>query len=143
MKRMIKRITLVVALLVFIAFVCLSFDQPLLSSRAYTVTATLDGAPIHAELFHPPFISGTYYIHLPDAQPQRYSWFGIAFSRQSVFSPIALYTGWGGLPYIHTDQAKGVRLTSSKIEDHWSVFFTSGGVQFSNASLSISLTKSQ
>lgn len=142
MKRRIKRIALIAALLGVAAFVCLSFAQPLLPSRAYGVVATLDGTPIRAELLHPPFIPGTYYVHLPEAQPQRYRWFGVAFSRQSVFSPVALYTGWRDSPYIHTDQAKGVRLTDGKIEDHWTVTFTSGGVQCANASLSISLTKS-
>lgn len=143
MKRTIKCIALIAALLAVAALVCLSAAQPLLSSRAYIVTATLDGAPIRAELLRPAFIPGTYYLHLPDAQPQRYSWVGIAFSRQSVFSPVAVYTGWAGIPYIHTDEAKGVRLTSGKFEDHWSVVFHPSGVQFSNASLSISLTKRQ
>lgn len=143
MKRALKWISLTVALFLFIAFVALSYAQPLLPSRAYTVTATLDGAPIRAELLRPPAILGTYYLHLPAAQPQRYSWFGIAFSRQSVFSPVALYLTSGGAPCIHTDQAKGVRLTDAKIEDQWTVAFTSDGVQFSNASLAITLKRNR
>jgi hypothetical protein len=141
MKRTLKWLTVIAALFLCIAVLGLFYAQPLLPSRAFSVTATLDGAPIRAELRRPPAIPGTYYLHLPDAQPRRYSWFGIAFPRQSVFSPIALYTGWRGLPYIHTDQALGVRLTSGKIEDHWNVAFTPDGVQFSNASLSITLKR--
>jgi hypothetical protein len=80
---------------------------------------------------------------MPDAHPERYNWIGVAFSRESVFSPIALYTGWLGLPYIHTDQAKGVRLTDGKIEDDWDVSFTDAGVHFSNGSLDVSLTRDQ
>ncbi len=143
MKRTIKRLAIITALLALIACVCLLFAQPLVSSRAYTVTAILDGAPIRAELLRPPFIPGTYYLHLPDAPLQRYSWFGITFSRQWVFSPIALYTGWHSFAYIHTDQANGVLLTDGKMEDHWSVTFTPYGVQFSNALLSVSLSKSK
>lgn len=141
MKRNIKRVILIVTLFAFIAAACLFFAQPLLSSRAYVVTATLDGKSIQAELLRPPAIPGTFYVRLPDALPQRYRWFGIAFPRESVFSPIALYTGWRDLPYIHTDQAKGVRLTDGKIEDQWDVAFTADGVQFSNGSLAVSLTR--
>ena len=141
MKRNLKRVILLVALIAIIAAACLFFAQPLLSSRAYIVTATLDGKPIQAELLRPPAIPGTFYVRLPDAQPQRYRWFGIAFQRGSVFSPIALYTGWCDLPYIHTDQAKGIRLTDGKIDDQWDVSFTAGGVEFSNGSLAVSLTR--
>lgn len=140
MKRLTKRVILLVALFALIAAACLFFAQPLLSSRAYVVTATLDGKPIQADLLRPPVIPGTFYVRLPEAQPQRYRWFGIAFPRESVFSPVALYTGWRGLPYIHTDQAKGVRLTDGMIEDQWDVSFTARGVQFSNGSLAVSLT---
>ncbi len=119
MKRTTKRLILLVALSALIAVACLFFAQPLFPSRAYVVTATIDGKPIPAELLRPPAIPGTFYIRLPEAQPRQYRWFGIAFPRKSVFSPIALYTGWRGLPYIHTDQAKGVRLTSGKIDDQW------------------------
>ena len=143
MKRITKLIILFAALFALIAGACLFFAQPLLPSRAYVVTATLDGKPIQAELLRPPAIPGTFYLRLPDAEPQRYRWFGIAFSRESVFSPIALYTGWGDFPYIHTDQAKGVRLTDGKIEDQWHVAFTAAGVRFSNGSLDVSLTKPQ
>lgn len=143
MKRITKLSVLLATLFALIAGACLFFAQPLLPSRAYVVTATLDGKPIQAKLLRPPAIPGTFYLRLPDAQPQRYRWFGIAFSRESVFSPIALYTGWRGLPYIHTDQAKGVRLTDGKIDDHWHVVFTTDGVRFSNGSLDVSLNKPQ
>jgi hypothetical protein len=140
-KRLSKILALVIAVVLIGAAGVLAFAQPLLSSRAHAVTASLNGAPIQAELLRPPALPGTYYVHLPDAQPRRYSWFGIAFSRQSVFSPVALYKGWRGLTFIHTDQAKGVCLTDGKIEDHWKVDFTSSGVQFSNGSLSVTLTR--
>ncbi len=143
MKRRFKVIALTGTLLSVAALaLSLSLVQPLLPSKAYTVTATLDGNPIRTELLHPPFMSGLYYVHLPEAQPPRYGWFGIAFSRHSVFTPLPIYTGWRGILYIHTDQAHGVRLTFPKIEDHWIVSFTPSGVQFSNASLAISLNKS-
>ena len=140
MKRNLKRVLWIVAFFALLSGACLFFAQPLLLSRAYVVTATLDGKPIQAELLRPPAMPGTFYVRLPDARPRRYRWFGIAFPRESVFSPIALYTGWRDLPYIHTDQAKGVRLTDGKIEDQWDVAFTAGGVQFSNGSLAVSLT---
>jgi hypothetical protein len=143
MKRIAKRLILLVVLFALITVASLFLAQPLLPSRAYVVTATLDGKPIPAELLRPPAIPGTFYIRLPEAQPRQYHWFGIAFSRKSVFSPIAIYTGWRGLPYIHTDQAKGVCLTSGKIDDQWQVTFTSGGVRFFNGSLDLSLTNSQ
>jgi len=143
MKRIAKRLILLVVLFGLIAVACLFYAQPLLPSRAYTVTATLDGKPIPAELLRPPAIPGTFYIRLPEAQPRQYNWFGIAFPRESVFSPITLYTGWRGLPYIHTDQAKGVRLTDGKIDDQWQITFTTAGVRFFNGSLDVSLTERQ
>lgn len=141
MKRVTIRITMLLALIALLCAAFLFYAQPLLASRAYVVNATLDGKPIHAELLRPPAIPGTFYIRLPDAQPQRYNWIGVAFSRESVFSPIALYTGWRGLPYIHTDQAKGIGLTSGKIEDDWDVTFSADGVRFSNGSLDVSLVR--
>jgi len=143
MKRITKRLTILVVILAVLGAACLFYAQPLLASRAYVVTATLDGKPIQADLLRPPAIPGTFYIRMPDAHPERYNWIGVAFSRESVFSPIALYTGWLGLPYIHTDQAKGVRLTDGKIEDDWDVSFTNAGVHFSNGSLDVSLTRDQ
>lgn len=141
MKRTFKRIALMVTLLGVVALILsLFFIRPLLPSSAYTVTAVLDGHPIKAELFHFPFKSGLYYVYLPEAQPNRYRWFGVAFSRKSVFSS-GPYSGWWGIRYMHTDQANGgVNLTNSKIEDHWKVSFPSAGVQFSNASLTVTLT---
>jgi hypothetical protein len=141
MKRIAKRLILLVVLFALIAVAGLFYAQPLLPSRAYTVTATLDGKRIPAELLRPPAIPGTFYIRLPQAQPRQHNWFGIAFPRESVFSPIALYTGWRGLPYIHTDQAKGVRLTDGKIDEQWQVTFTTAGVRFFNGSLDVSLTE--
>lgn len=142
-KRTLKWIARAAVLILCVVAAVLLYAQPLLPSRAYAVTATLDGAPIRAELLRPLFIPGTYYLHLPDAQPARYSWFGVSFSRKSVFSPIAVYFGWRGIPFIHADQAKGVRLTGAKIEDHWNVAFASDGVQFSNASLSVTFKRNQ
>lgn len=141
MKQILKRMTLTAVLLLAVVLILgLLFARPLLPSSAYTVIATLDGHPIKAELFHPPFIPGLYYVHLPEAQPNRYRWFGVALSRNSVFSS-GPYSGWWGIRYIHTDQAHGgVNLTSGKIEDFWKVSFLSGGVQFSNASLTVTLT---
>jgi hypothetical protein len=141
MKRMIKRVALLLAFSSLIGGACLFYAQPLLASRAYVVTATLDGKPIQAELLRPPAIPGTFYIRLPEAPPEHGSWFGIAFSRKSVFSPVALDAGWRGFPYIHTDQAKGVSLTDPKMEDDWVVSFPASGVRFSNGSLEVSLTK--
>ena len=117
MKRVIIQISILLALIALICAACLLYAQPLLSSQAYVVSARLDGKPIETELLRPPAIPGTFYIRVPDAQPERYKWFGVAFVLKSVFSPVALYTALGGLPYIHTDQAKGVCLTDVKIED--------------------------
>ena len=141
MKRSLKVSAVIGFSVVAMACACLSLAQPLLPSSAYIVHATQHNTPIHAELLSPPFVRGAYYVHLPGVEPARYRWFGVAFRRRSVFSPIALYTGWWGIRYVHTDQVKGVRLTSPKIEDEWSVVFTSDGVRFSNASLAVSLAR--
>ncbi len=85
-------------------------------------------------------MSGVYYVHLLDAPHHLYGpWYGIAFSRQSVFHPVAIYTGFGGTRYIHRDQAIGKRLVPGEIDEHPSVSFLPDGVQFSDASLSVSL----
>ena len=139
MKRITKYSFIAMTLFVILVWACLGIVQPLVSSSAYVVTASLDGEPIRANLLRPLAMPGTFYIHLPDAKPARYCWFGIAYTRKSVFSPVALYKGWNDMPYIHTDQAKGVRLDTSKIEDNWKVSFASGGVHFSNGSLDVTV----
>ena len=140
MKRIRKTIVVLLLSAVLCTGAALFLIQPLLPSNRFKVNALLNGNPIEAKLLSPPFMPGLYYIHLPDAEPRRYRWFGIAFTRQSVFSPVALYPGWGSLTYIHTDQAKGVNLTDGKIEDHWTVAFKKTGVEFSNGSLGIKLS---
>ena len=142
MKLKSKNTALILALLLsgFIA-VPLLFLQPLLPSQDYTATATLDGAPIPVEVLKPICIPGRYYLHLPKSGSWRYHWFGLSFSAKSVVSPF-IYIGWRGIPYIHNDQW-GIGLTNAKIEDHWEVNFTPDGVQFSNASLSITLKRNQ
>jgi hypothetical protein len=76
MKRIIKRLTLLVALFALICASCLFYAQLLLVSRAYVVTATLDRKPIQADLLCPPAIPGTFYIRLPEAHREQYNWFG-------------------------------------------------------------------
>lgn len=140
MNRIFKRFALMVTSLGAVALILgLFFAQPLLPSGGYEVAATLEGRPIKAELLRPVIIPGLYFVHLPEAQPHRYHWFGVDFTRKSVFNS-GPYTGWWGIRYIHTDQAKGLNLTSGKIEDSWKVSFPSNGVQFSNASLIVTLT---
>jgi hypothetical protein len=132
-----------IVLLALLAVAWLSYAPPLLGSNDYVTTATLNGRHIEASLLQPLFMSGIYYIHIPEADPRHYRWFGVAFPRKAAFSPVALYTGWRGIKYIHRDQAKGVNLLFGKIEDHWTVDFSGDGVRFTNGSLAVTLAKSQ
>jgi hypothetical protein len=140
----IRRVAISIIILAFIAAACVfSLVRPLFKSDDYTLVARIDGSPVEAQLLKP-FPWGPYYIHLDNIhlkreRATRYNWFGVAFGRESVFSPIAIYTSSSGLPYIHVDQAKGVRLTDGKIEDDWTVNFTEDGVSFSNAAIHIQL----
>ena len=137
-----KRIVWIGALLLFLLLAAgvLSLRQPLIPSRTYIVTSMLNGQPMRVELMTPLFQSDPFFIHVPDAPNRMDKWFGIAFSRQSVFIPF-MYEGLG-LPYVHTDQLHGVSLTSGKMESPWKVAFTADGVQFSNGTLSLTLHRS-
>lgn len=141
---MIRRIAISLMILATIAVGCfLALIRPLLQSEDYTVAVSIDGTPAEAELLRA-FPSGPYYVHfenphLKRERATRYHWFGVVFSRKSVFSPLAIYTSKSGFRYIHADQAKGVSLTDGKIEDNWKVHFTQDGVAFNNAAIRIKL----
>lgn len=120
----------------------LFFVRPFIRSDDYTVSVTVDGNPAVAELLQPWSMQKLYYIRLPDGVSRRYDWFGVSFARKSVFVGTPIHMGWGGIRYIHRDQAKGVRLTDGKIEDKWEVHFADDGVEFSNASLNVSVRRS-
>ncbi|MEN3941015.1 hypothetical protein WJU23_06965 [Prosthecobacter sp. SYSU 5D2] len=136
-----KRIVWIGALLVLLLLATgvLTLRQPVIPSRAYAVTAMLNGQPVRAELMTPLFHSEPYFIHVPDAPNRMDKWFGIAFARQSVFLPF-IYEGLG-LPYVHTDQLHGLSLTSGKMETPWKVAFTADGVEFSSETLSVVLRR--
>lgn len=140
----IRRVAISIAVLAVIAIVwVLSLVRPLFESDDYKLVASIDGIPVEAQLLQA-FPWGPYYIHIDHIhlrreRSARYSWFGVAFGRESVFSPIAIYTSGSGLSYIHADQAKGVGLTDGKIEDDWTVNFTEDGVSFSNSAIRIDL----
>lgn len=112
--------------------------QPVIPSRAYVVTAMLNGQPMRTELMTPLFLSDLYYVHVPDAPRRLDQRFGVSFSKKSVFIS-GPRSGWLGFPYIHNDQAYGLNVTSGKFEIPWKVAFTADGVQFSRDTLSIVL----
>lgn len=140
----IRRVAVSITILAVVSAVCvLALVRPLFESDDYRLVASIDGTPVEAQLLQP-FPWGPYYIHLDNIhlrreRATRYNWFGVAFGRESVFSPIAIYTSSSGLRYIHADQANGVKLTGGKIEDDWTVNFTEDGVSFSNAAIHIEL----
>jgi hypothetical protein len=137
----VRRFAILVVLLVVLALGgALLLVRPLLKSDDYSLVASIDGSPAEAQLLEP-FPWGPYYINLATEPTKRYNWFGVAFGRESVFIPIGIYRSRNGWPYIHADQAKGVRLTDGKVEDNWTVDFTDGGVTFSNASIHVELHK--
>jgi hypothetical protein len=134
-------IAILIALLVVLAVGgALLLVRPLLKSDDYSLVASIDGSPVEAQLLEP-FPWGPYYVHLPTEPSKRYNWFGVAVGRKSVFIPVAIYRSPYRRPYIHADQAKGVMLTDGKVEDHWTVDFTDGGVTFTNASIHVELHK--
>ncbi|WP_411825494.1 hypothetical protein [Luteolibacter sp. AS25] len=114
--------------------------RPLLPSDDYDVTATIDGSTVEAKLLKA-FPFGSYYIHIDTKSPGQLNWFGVAFGRKSVFSPVGIYTSKLGFIYMHADQDKGVVLTDGKIEDNWTVDFTATGTTFQNSSTAVTLKK--
>jgi hypothetical protein len=131
----------VLLMLAFIGLFGLVFlARPLLPSNDYDVSATVDGTTVDAKLLKP-FPFGSYYIHIDTKSPRQLNWFGVAFGRKSVFSPVGIYTSRLGFNYMHADQDKGGTLTSGKMEDNWTVDFTAGGTTFQNSSTAVRLTK--
>lgn len=120
--------------------IVLTLARPLFPSNDYSLTATIDGAPVRAKLLKP-FPLGSYYIQIDDDSVAQYKWFGVAFGRRSAFVPVGVYSSLIGFHYIHTDQDKGVVLTDGKVDDGWKVDFAGSGVRFENASIRIELTK--
>jgi hypothetical protein len=139
-----KRLSILAGIVLLMSVAALNFCSPVFISSDFAVTASRDGRPIQAQLFHPPLMRGLYYLRLQDESSPFYRCFGIAFSRKSVFVPAPIYQTFFGMNYIYTDQAHGVRLTSGKLEDPWTMDFRDdGSVAFANASLSLSLIPKQ
>ncbi|MDB6074492.1 MAG: hypothetical protein JWO89_2132 [Verrucomicrobiaceae bacterium] len=118
--------------------------MPVLPSSSYKLTATRDGRPITARLLHTPGATGQYYIALgspSDPMPVLYRWFHVDFLKRRVSIADVPTEPKTGPAYVITN-TRGLGLPSPKIEDYWTVDFMSlpGGVRFSGASLSITLS---
>ncbi len=117
---------------------------PLLPSSSYRLTVTRDGRPIAARLLHTPGDDGQYYVALGspgDPAPVLYRWFHVDFLKRKVSIGEIPSEPTTGPAYLRA-KTPGLGLPSAKIEDHWTVDFMSlpGGVRFSGASLSITLS---
>ena len=132
-------------LLPIVAAVALSllwYAPPLRKSSDYSVTYSVSGKSYSdGQLFRPFGIPSRYYISIPTPSAPRYHWFVVDFSLRVAAHPQFGVTCPCGSPCIHRDQPLGLFLTDAKTEDHWRVCFTSDGVQFSNGTMSVSLTK--
>jgi len=133
-----------VAVVVAIVLLLLWYAPPLRLSSDFSVGYTVSGhTHTDAQLFRPVGISSRYYIFVPSPSASRYRWFVVDFSRNVAALPPIGVTLIGGSPCVHRDQVLGVLLTDAKTEDHWQVSVTPDDVQFSNADMSVHLTKHQ
>ena len=132
-------------LLPIVAAVALSllwYAPPLRKSSDYSVTYSVSGKSYSdGQLFRPFGIPSRYYISIPTPSAPLYHWFVVDFSLRVAAHPQFGVTCPCGSPCVHRDQSLGLLLTDAKTEDHWRVSFTSDGVQFSNGTMSVSLTK--
>ena len=133
-----------VAVAVAIALGLLWYAPPLRLSSDFSVSYTVSGqAHSDAQLFRPVGIWSRYYILVPSPPAPQYRWFVVDFSRSVAAIPLFGVTCPYGSPCVHRDQALGILLTDAKTEDHWRVSVTPDDVQFSNADMSVHLTKHQ
>ena len=132
------------AVAVAIALWLLWYAPPLRLSSDYSVSYTVSGTPhSDAQIFRPVGVASRYYILVPAPSAPQYRWFVVDFSRSIAALPSFGVTCPCGSPCVHRDQALGMQLTDAKTEDHWQVSITPDAVQFSNADMSVHLTKNQ
>ena len=133
---------LLVVIVAVVALWLLWYAPPLQKSSDYSVTYSVSGKSYSdAQLFRPIGIPSRYYISIPTPSAPRYHWFVVDFSLHVAAHPLFGVTCPCGSPCIHRDQPLGLFLTDAKTEDHWRVCFTSDGVQFSNGTMSVTLSK--
>ena len=132
------------AIVAAVALWLLWYSPPLRASSDCIVTYTVSGIPhSDAQLFRPVGVPSRYYISLASPSAPQYRWFVVDFSRQLVALPSFGVTCPYGSPCIHRDQPLGLVLPDAKTEDVWEVSFAGNAVHFSNAKLSVNVTKTQ
>jgi hypothetical protein len=142
MKKPLVAAALIVVILAAIALWLLWYAPPLRPSSDYSVAYSVSGQPhLDARLYRPVGIPSRYYIYVPAPSAPRYHWFLVDFSTRVAFHPSFGGTCPWGSPCVNRDQQLGLPLTDAKTEDTWQVSFNVNGVQFSNATLAVSLTK--
>lgn len=118
----------------------ISVLPPLVATHSYPVQYSVRSRSYtDAEVFHPVLMGHLLYIRLPSLADRRYSWFLVDLRRHVVSWPAGHYRSSFGFYYIHSDQAFGIRLTDSKMEDHWAVSFKSDSVTFSNETIHVTV----
>ena len=128
------------ALVAVIVFGIISVLPPLVATDSYPVHYSVRSQPYtDAEVFRPVFMGHLLYIRLPSLADRRYSWFLVDLRRHVVSWPAGHYRSSFGFYYIHADQAFGIRLTDSKMEDHWTVSFEYDSVTFSNETIHVTV----
>ena len=143
-KKPLIAVALLLPLVVAIGLWLLWYAPPLRHSSDYAVTYSISGEPhSDAKLFRPVGMASRYYISIPFPSAPQYHWFVVDFSRRLVALPAFGVTCPYGSPCVHRDQALGIVLPDAKTEDTWNVTFAGNSVQFSNATLSVSLAKNQ
>jgi len=141
-KKRLMAVAVIVALVVAVGLWLLWNAPPLLASSDYLVTYSVSGEPhSDAQLFRAVGIPSRYYISLPSPPAPQYRWFAVDFSNHLVALPAFGVTCPCGSPCVHRDQAFGLVLPDAKTGDIWKVTFVPNGVEFSNATLLVRLTK--
>jgi len=124
------------------------YAPPLWKTRRFSASYTISGE-LHtdAQVFQPVGFPSRCYISIPSSSvPDYYHWFVVDFSRHIVALPSFGVTCPCGSPCIHRDQEIGLVIPDmdKKIgDDVWNVAVNANSAQFSNGTLSVSLTQNR
>ena len=115
--------------------------RPFVENDDFSVVAKVNGQVVQAKLFKPMNMKDLYYIHLEDGLDGRYSWFVFSPGLKMVAVPIGVYRSWLGYFYTHADQASGICLIDTKLEDNWKVVFNEDRIKLSNSNYRVEMIR--
>ena len=140
-----KWIIPIICLIPIVAYVALYayIETPLYKTSSFLVEAsTRDGGLQDGYAYSAFRMPNRTYIHIPSATNSLYRWFAIDWKYSIAAVPGHPYSRLPGLLTVNKGAGVGIDLLfSGKLEDYWTVHTNQNSIAFSNAWLSVTVTK--